>query len=44
MSNNEAKIEHALIEKLSDLKYAHRADIRDRDALERNFREKIRGA
>ena len=41
MSNSEAKIEHALIEKLSDLKYAHRADIRDRDALERNFREKF---
>lgn len=33
------QIEHALIEKLSDLKYSHRPDIRDRAALEQNFRQ-----
>ncbi len=38
---NEAKIEQGLIENLTDLKYTHRPDIRDRHALERNFREKF---
>lgn len=37
----EAQIEQSLIEKLSDLKYAFRADIRDRNSLEKNFREKF---
>lgn len=37
----EAQIEEALIGKLSDLKYTYRSDIRDRAALERNFREKF---
>ena len=35
----EQQIEHLLIEKLIDLKYAYRQDIRDRAALERNFRK-----
>ena len=34
----EQEIEHLLINKLGDLKYTYRPDIRDRDALERNFR------
>ncbi len=37
----EQEIEKALIEKLGDLKYTYRPDIRDRAALERNFREKF---
>jgi type I restriction enzyme R subunit len=37
----ELQIEDSLIAKLTDLKYTHRADIRDRDSLERNFREKF---
>ena len=37
----EAQIEESLIAKLSDLKYTYRSDIRDRDTLERNFREKF---
>ena len=37
----EAKIEQRLIEKLVGLKYVHRRDIRDRDALEQNFRQKF---
>ena len=35
----EQEIERALIEKLGDLKYTHRPDIRDRAALEQNFRQ-----
>lgn len=38
---NEQQIEHGLIEKLKDLKYTHRPDIRDRYGLEQNFREKF---
>lgn len=38
---NEAQIEKSLIEKLSDLKYTFRSDIRDRNSLEKNFREKF---
>ncbi|PIK14392.1 type I restriction endonuclease subunit R [Halobacteriovorax sp. JY17] len=41
MTLNEAKIEEAFIEKLKDLKYTYRPDIRDRDALESNFRKKF---
>lgn len=37
----EQEIEQALIEKLGDLKYTYRPDIRDRAALEHNFREKF---
>jgi len=37
----ENKIEQGLIEKLQDLKYSYRPDIRDRAALEKNFREKF---
>ncbi len=37
----EQHIEDDLIEKLTSLKYTHRPDIRDRDALEANFREKF---
>ncbi len=38
---NERAIENDLIAKLEDLKYTYRRDIRDRAALERNFREKF---
>ena len=37
----ESDIENALIEKLRDLKHTYRPDIRDHEALERNFREKF---
>lgn len=37
----EAQIEEKLIERLKDLKYSCRSDIRDRKALENNFREKF---
>jgi type I restriction enzyme R subunit len=37
----EAEIENLLIEKLQDLKYTYRKDIKDRLSLERNFREKF---
>jgi type I site-specific restriction-modification system R (restriction) subunit len=37
----EQQIENDLITKLTDLKYTYRPDIRDRAALERNFREKF---
>jgi type I restriction enzyme, R subunit len=38
---NEEHIENGFIGKLQGLKYAYRADIRDRAALEQNFREKF---
>ena len=41
MQVKESTIEQELIEKLSELKYTLRPDIRDRAALERNFREKF---
>ena len=41
MTTTEHRIEQALIAKLSDLKYTYRPDIRDRAALEANFREKF---
>ncbi|UNK50550.1 type I restriction endonuclease subunit R [Lysobacter sp. S4-A87] len=41
MNTTESQIELDLIAKLSDLKYTLRPDIRDRAALERNFREKF---
>jgi type I restriction enzyme R subunit len=37
----EQKIEQELITKLTDLKYVYRSDIRDRVALENNFRSKF---
>lgn len=37
----ETQIEESLIAKLADLKYTYRPDIRDREALEQNFREKF---
>ncbi|MGC8854925.1 MAG: type I restriction endonuclease subunit R [Halothiobacillaceae bacterium] len=37
----EHEIEQGLLEKLQALKYTYRPDIRDREALERNFREKF---
>ncbi|MBI2515410.1 MAG: type I restriction endonuclease subunit R [Opitutae bacterium] len=37
----EQDIEESFIEKLKDLKYTHRPDIRDRAALEANFRQKF---
>ncbi len=41
MTTTESLIERDLIAKLEDLKYVHRPDIRDRAALEANFREKF---
>jgi type I restriction enzyme R subunit len=40
-SVNEETIEYGFIGKLQDLKYEYRADIRDRAALESNFRDKF---
>ncbi len=37
----ENRIEQILIDKLSELKYTYRPDIRDRESLEQNFREKF---
>ena len=37
----ESQIEYGFLGKLTDLKYTHRPDIRDRNTLERNFREKF---
>ena len=41
MSHPERQLEDQLIEKLRGLKYEYREDIRDRAALEKNFREKF---
>ncbi|MGB3227096.1 MAG: type I restriction endonuclease subunit R [Saprospiraceae bacterium] len=38
---NEPQIEFGFIEKLTDLKYAFRSDIKNRNALEQNFRKKF---
>lgn len=40
MTTTESQIERDLIATLGDLKYSHRPDIRDRAALEANFRAK----
>ena len=40
-SVKEGEIEYGFIGKLQGLKYEYRPDIRDRAALERNFREKF---
>jgi type I restriction enzyme R subunit len=37
----EPQVEYGLIGKLTDLKYSYRSDIRDRRALEQNFRKKF---
>ncbi len=37
----ESQIENELIERLKDLKYTYRSDIRDKNALEQNFRAKF---
>jgi type I restriction enzyme R subunit len=39
MTTTENQIERDLISKLEDLKYTYRPDIRDRAALEHNFRK-----
>ncbi len=41
MNTPERDLEDALISKLRDLKYEYRPDIRDRAALEGNFRTKF---
>lgn len=41
MTSAERELEQALIDRLVGLKYVHRPDIRDRDALNANFREKF---
>ena len=41
MTTTENNIERDLISKLEELKYSYRSDIRDRAALEKNFREKF---
>ncbi|MFT4090695.1 MAG: type I restriction endonuclease subunit R [Asticcacaulis sp.] len=41
MASNESAIEKELISKLQELKYEYRPDIRDRAALELNFRQKF---
>ena len=41
MTKKESDIEQTLINKLEDLKYTYRPDIRDKAALEKNFREKF---
>ena len=41
MTTTERQIEHDFIAKLRDLKYTYRPDIRDRAALEDNFRQKF---
>lgn len=41
MTTSERQLEEELIAKLKDLKYEYRTDIRDRAALEQNFREKF---
>ncbi|MCE8003215.1 type I restriction endonuclease subunit R [Billgrantia ethanolica] len=41
MTAKESDIEQRLIKKLEELKYTYRSDIRDKAALERNFRDKF---
>jgi type I restriction enzyme R subunit len=41
MSRPERDLEEALVAKLQDIKYEYRPDIRDRAALEVNFRKKF---
>ncbi len=41
MALKEQQIEESLITRLTDLKYTYRPDIRDKESLEQNFREKF---
>ena len=41
MMSTERELEDQLVAKLQELKFTHRADIRDRAALEANFRQKF---
>ena len=41
MTTTESQIEKDFIEKLEQLKYTYRPDIRDRQSLEKNFREQF---
>ena len=41
MTQSEGQLEQQFLEKLQELKYTYRSDIRNLDALERNFREKF---
>lgn len=41
MIQSEAQLEQQFLEKLQEMKYTYRGDIRDLDALERNFRQKF---
>lgn len=41
MIQSEAQLEQQFLEKLQEMKYTYRSDIRDLDALERNFRQKF---
>lgn len=41
MTINEPEVEYGFIGKLTDLKYSYRSDIKDRHALEQNFRTKF---
>ena len=39
MTTTELQLENELVDKLEDLKYKYRADIKDKAALEQNFRK-----
>jgi len=41
MIQSEAQLEQQFLEKLQELKYTYRSDIRDLDSLEKNFRQKF---
>ena len=41
MIQSEAQLEQQFLDKLQELKYTYRSDIRDLDALEKNFRQKF---
>ena len=41
MIQSEAQLEQQFLEKLQEMKYTYRSDIRDLDTLERNFRQKF---
>lgn len=41
MIQSEAQLEQQFLEKLQEMKYTYRSDIRDLDALESNFRQKF---
>ena len=41
MIQSEAQLEQQFLEKLQEMNYTYRSDIRDLDALERNFRQKF---